>query len=965
MAEGCEKGKLWDEWLDYLIGLKENIQKASHGILKHTPKVFLVRKNRHILETKGLLYWRYIALEEKDIEDIKIRGGAVLEKEQLQKLFATDIFGKGFITPAYKLTDLMQIILLKDYFQIIDETKIDSYVKEINKLIANRNFKHYCKENDAKKLAEIIGKIPNYKAAIRFLERESLLKGYENGISIMFPISVGAFYILSVFLSFKNNFIKLGKSGNFWKAQFAKKYKPFLVELYSYFNQIPMLMLTKLYSLFFSHEPTIEIERLIKKGLSVMMCIPEKSIAKKPRDEDWMEIERPFTSNRRKLFVPYPVSFDRKKIYRSITIVLADEISKKLSELYQNIISAQKKLRMKDAVVAIMGRNMSHNIGSHVLANVTQLENDSFNAEKAKKLFKFLQQRMDFIAQVSTTTPTWTFDIKLKEIIDGLNSQIYLKDFIADFRGLKSDDIEIIFENEETDKEKAIAIPIGGIGCHALFSIIENIIRNAARHGMQNGQNKLKLSITVDDNNWRFYKITVKDNCGNGSKASDLNSKLSEFILDDRGQLRAGDWGMKEKKILACYLRLIAQEDVDDKYRLFVNNTEISDEPSVIKTLDVNGDLAYQLFLLKPKKALIVSNREKGDEKFRKEGFDFVSVTDFEKMDRKKIIHKFLIIDMDNIIIPSWVCKNILNHINKLPFRIFIIGNITNGLPENVIRCSSFPEMNGGPDKFYEELWGEWTSKFYGNNKLILRIDAPIAEELNKFILCIGEGVKEEERVKNPSNSILLDHLRGSDKSSLYKSVACHIPFGTEEPLFSEILQKIPDANYLICELIEMGITKVAIVDDRIWKAQDKSCPLPRGRYTEDLSKKLFNLWERKAVDIIDTDNLVLNFKEFVNSFPNKKYHFLIFHQGEIQEIKKRIKENEFKEFWNKLKTKVICTLIDTGRGTPEQALEDNLRWLPYSLLQECVLEKAYDSLAKKRLIDHLMSSRAEEKGNE
>lgn len=79
-------------------------------------------------------------------------------------------------------------------------------------------------------------------------------------------------------------------------------------------------------------------------------------------------------------------------------------------------------------------------------------------------------------------------------------------------------------------------------------------------------------------------------------------------------------------------------------------------------------------------------------------------------------------------------------------------------------------------------------------------------------------------------------------------------------------------------------------------------------------------MWARKGVDIWDVDRAINNFKQFVKTFPNEKYQFLIFHQGEIDEIKKRNRD-EFEGLWKNLKTKVLCTVIDTGRGVPEQAI--------------------------------------------
>lgn len=516
-------------------------------------------------------------------------------------------------------------------------------------------------------------------------------------------------------------------------------------------------------------------------------------------------------------------------------------IQLKLEEEYRRDVLRHA---MRTAVVAIMGRNMSHNIGSHVLANIIEDDDIDDIGDDSKKLFKFLQHRMDFIAQISTTTPAWTIDIKLEDIVGNFNKQKHLKNYIAYFRKLKSKDIIVGFTNKE-DKTKEVAIPTGEIGCHAIYSIMENIIRNAARHGMQDRQNKLELSISVDDSNWRFYKITIKDNCKNGSKEAELNVLFRERIIDDKGGLIRKAWGLKEEKIMASYLRLLSQDEVDEKYESFASNAEDSDEPPIIKSIsDKDGNLAYEFFLLKPKKIFIVSDRSwEHKTAFKAEGIDIINANTFEhfnRFNRKSIIHKFLVIDMNGVT-SVWFQENILKHLNSLPFRILIVGNTpSDNLPKNIVFLSSLPEMNE-PSEFYNKIWEGWVSGFYhSSHKLVLRTDAPIGERLIAFISCIKENV---DKINKPKKAVLLDHRKSSDLTSLYKNVACHIPFGSEEALF-KVLQQIPDSQFLMHDVLEMGITKIAIMDDRIWKA--KAGDISAAKYSAKSSRALLNLWKKK-----------------------------------------------------------------------------------------------------------------------
>ncbi|MCB0617648.1 MAG: hypothetical protein KDC32_17275 [Saprospiraceae bacterium] len=61
---------------------------------------------------------------------------------------------------------------------------------------------------------------------------------------------------------------------------------------------------------------------------------------------------------------------------------------------------------LKAAVAAIISRNGSHGLGSHVLPAVSH---SSHNPTDNQLLFTYVQQRLDFIAQVASEFPDWTF----------------------------------------------------------------------------------------------------------------------------------------------------------------------------------------------------------------------------------------------------------------------------------------------------------------------------------------------------------------------------------------------------------------------------------------------------------------------------------------------------------------------------------------------------------------------------
>ncbi len=354
MTEGCEKGKLWEEWFEYFKKVKKDIQENAENILQleERPKVFILRKNRHIINTENIYFWRYIAIDKSDdfflTDDFKSNN---IDIDKLYKLFITDIFDKSFVAPKYEITDLMLFASIPKYFENISATKEGTYIKFISDVVVSPDFKHVCNENKAKKFKTFISNKLNkynlseedYKSAIKYFEREALLKEYKEGMSIMFPIAVGAYYIMAIFLSFKNVssvskfVISEDEKCTFWSVGCHEDTKQKLLQLHLYLNQLPMMMLTKLYSLFPKHLPTITAEELLRTGLSLTLCVPEESIeisgketsSKESENPNIIEIELPA----KKIIIPY--HGDNK--FKTITTAQVRDIANKVYELHQNI----------------------------------------------------------------------------------------------------------------------------------------------------------------------------------------------------------------------------------------------------------------------------------------------------------------------------------------------------------------------------------------------------------------------------------------------------------------------------------------------------------------------------------------------------------------------------------------------------------------------------------------------------
>ena len=199
-----------------------------------------------------------------------------------------------------------------------------------------------------------------------------------------------------------------------------------------------------------------------------------------------------------------------------------DKIYSVLSAIYMPLIEKEffdsiKKHALRSAMSAIMARNMSHNIGSHVFSDLVAT-GLPMGDDMQRNFLRYNQHRMDFIAQITTEIPSWTYPAWFhKEIMREFYNQYLLIDRIGVSEGLRAYDWpdepsegdmrrKIIIRTASKIKGKGfkwivneyrkrkkdwfkalkddfqIAVPAGIVGYHALYVIIEDFLRNEAKH---------------------------------------------------------------------------------------------------------------------------------------------------------------------------------------------------------------------------------------------------------------------------------------------------------------------------------------------------------------------------------------------------------------------------------------------------------------------------------------------------
>lgn len=172
-------------------------------------------------------------------------------------------------------------------------------------------------------------------------------------------------------------------------------------------------------------------------------------------------------------------------------------------------------------------------------------------------------------------------------------------------------------ESASFDRDVAVAIPGGVVGQHAIFTILENIIRNAAKHEWSKLDDAAKVNNDLDvyvdfRDNPRDKRIEVRvwnDRVGDvPSGMSDTVEALKEkvkgsLISPDSGALVRENWGLAEMRISVGYLQNAGIDKIGGIGNALGKSIELI-EPIVVQ----NGKkecLGYKFWLRKPQELLI------------------------------------------------------------------------------------------------------------------------------------------------------------------------------------------------------------------------------------------------------------------------------------------------------------------------------------------------------------------------
>ncbi len=252
----------------------------------------------------------------------------------------------------------------------------------------------------------------------------------------------------------------------------------------------------------------------------------------------------------------------------------------------RKILRASKKSEL----ASIMARNMSHNIGSHVLSSQNVYDDIEKNKEPLKRFHSYLQTRMDFITRITGDKPSWSEPILfVGELLNGFFRQtILLNNLVSDQGPWKEEKIKFIvklpdngsgskvitFEYKNTEgsteqqnakKEKTwlpdeheyddflVSVPEGIIGAHAFYIFMEGMMRNSAKYGKNDkepGDDDFIINIEIENpqkngsggSRENYYILKISDTLSNcqGQLSKDIQGKIKDYIVDNFGDRTKG-----------------------------------------------------------------------------------------------------------------------------------------------------------------------------------------------------------------------------------------------------------------------------------------------------------------------------------------------------------------------------------------------------------------------------------------
>lgn len=246
------------------------------------------------------------------------------------------------------------------------------------------------------------------------------------------------------------------------------------------------------------------------------------------------------------------------------------------------------------AGLALMARNMSHNIGSHALHWVAS-EYDG-NAPQ-RRFLTYMQERMELLAGFAIGMPLPPITRTIDAVIDDFKKTNLLLNNISRSEGV----CEVTLNRSGYAGE---AVFFGGVlGVHAFYSILENCIRDSAKHShAARGDQPLTMHVVATPLE-RFIQIDIYDETGSFAESGQALRRDVEHLrlADDGGRLDEHHWGIKERFICASILRGIRPEGIQPSSTVRPGDpwlgTLDKNNYRILEMAEVKGNCSWRFYL--------------------------------------------------------------------------------------------------------------------------------------------------------------------------------------------------------------------------------------------------------------------------------------------------------------------------------------------------------------------------------
>jgi len=315
----------------------------------------------------------------------------------------------------------------------------------------------------------------------------------------------------------------------------------------------------------------------------------------------------------------------QKAMNMAVSVLAPIRIAEEVEEQYEH--------NFRSVAGALIARNMSHNLGSHVLAGLSadsicdpveaaSLRNSGKagpckRSQNASTLLKYLQQRMDFVTTAVVDWPGWRQPMLFyADLISGfLEQELLLDRLVADegfgkIGGERSLAFSIqgpydespvsgedLLEGKAQYKDFLVSVPGGFVGRHAFYSLLENAVRNSAKHNRKNVI-RLEVHVRVHDTESQagsldpaHYTVEFWDNLSedlDGGKKKKIQEFIDKPIVDRvSGERDPEHWGLHEMALCSAFL------DFDGSSRQHLVRPPLK----AIHHIDSKAWLGYQFYL--------------------------------------------------------------------------------------------------------------------------------------------------------------------------------------------------------------------------------------------------------------------------------------------------------------------------------------------------------------------------------